>query len=105
MNNPSTYIEQEEFIANSQEINSTLANINNRLGFVEENLLGFSEVFSMYDTCRFDRSRKPNSPSPWCVAFEEEEILVKKPCSYYQHTVNMLIHTFMIHFTGYGVFC
>ncbi len=77
VDNPETLMEQDLFISESQEMLNTLAKISQRLGFADENQLEYGDIYSMYDTCRLDRARKPNTPSPWCVAFEEEDILVK----------------------------
>ena len=39
----------------------------------------------LFDICRFDRSRNPDLPSPWCAAFDPEDLKVnfKFPKKYF----------------------
>jgi multiple inositol-polyphosphate phosphatase/2,3-bisphosphoglycerate 3-phosphatase len=70
--NPETYIEQIRFV-DSEHIRLALKSIKERLGFVRD--LTFEEIKLMYTTCAFETAWNPERLSPWCVVFNELELL------------------------------
>ncbi len=71
--NNATYVEQETFV-NSAEMQEAIQRVSDRLGFPQP--LEFVDILLMYDTCRYERSFRPQEPSPWCAAFDEEDLIV-----------------------------
>ncbi len=74
--NPETEVEQELF-EEEQPVLDTVANINRRLGFLDDPLT-FGDVDMMYDMCRYDRIARPGRPSAWCLPFEQDDLVVRR---------------------------
>ncbi len=77
-NNPDSSLEQELFISDSQEMLDTRTDVSLRLGYAEDDILSYEEVYAIFDACRLDRARRPNTPSPWCAAFQDEQLAVRQ---------------------------
>ncbi len=84
-NEAETLKEQRDF-AKSPAMLYTLKAIRERLGFDQEEdedstgdvSISLKEVLVMYEVCRFERAKEPEEPSPWCAAFDEDDLTVKK---------------------------
>ena len=44
-------------------------------GQIKDKLL-FEDAVLMYNLCRYERARNPDSVSTWCAAFQEEDLMV-----------------------------
>ncbi len=77
--NPETGEQQDLFVSDSSEVAETVGKVNDRLGFAEGAVdrLAFEDVATLFDICRMDRSRRPGRPSPWCVAFDKDDLPVR----------------------------
>ena len=72
-NDPVT-LAQRRLFETSDSMMATLKAVSKRLGF--NATVGMEDALVMYDICRFERAKKPEESSPWCSAFDKDDLMV-----------------------------
>ena len=71
--NDETFLEQRKFQL-SVDMETTKSNVSKTLGFTTD--LPHNRVNTMYDMCRFKKAFEPEKVSPFCAAFNTENLRV-----------------------------
>ncbi|XP_077297627.1 multiple inositol polyphosphate phosphatase 1-like [Arctopsyche grandis] len=64
--------EEKKAFRKSDDYKKLLSDVTNRMGLSK--LLKHDDIDSMYDNCRFDKTRYLNKISPWCSIFTKKEL-------------------------------
>ena len=56
--------------------------------------LHFDDVMLMYDLCRYERARNPNSISVWCAVFDQEDLMVRHETPYVLNNATSFLSIF-----------
>lgn len=71
--NASARAEVDAFI-DGEVMRASLERVSKRLGF--EETLTYKEVEVLWEACRYDQAWEPTQDSPWCAAFDDEDLMV-----------------------------